>query len=63
MINGLSLNGTLVGPWQTVVNFDIGVPIEGPAEDFTVLLVFLKLFQSNLWACGFSRGRLSVCDS
>ena len=44
LLAGLSLNGTLVGPWQTVVNFDIGVPIEGPAEDFTVRLVFLKLF-------------------
>jgi hypothetical protein len=44
LLAGLSLNGTLMGPWQTVVNFDIGVPIEGPAEDFTVRLVFLKLF-------------------
>ncbi|MEN8163328.1 MAG: hypothetical protein ABFS37_04300, partial [Acidobacteriota bacterium] len=44
LLAGLSLNGTLIGPWQTVVNFDIGVPIEGPAEDFTVRLVFLKLF-------------------
>ena len=44
LLAGLSLNGTLMGPWQTLVNFDIGIPVEGPAEDFTVRLVFLKLF-------------------
>lgn len=44
LLVGVSLNGTLIGPWQTVVNFDIGVPVEGPAEDFTLSVVFLKLF-------------------
>ncbi|MCD4748250.1 MAG: hypothetical protein K8R59_02650 [Thermoanaerobaculales bacterium] len=44
LLAGLSLNGTLMGPWQTIVNFDIGIPIAGPAEDFTVYIVFLKLF-------------------
>ena len=44
LLAGMSLNGTVIGPWQTLVNFNIGVPIEGPAEDFTVRLVFLKLF-------------------
>lgn len=44
LLAGMSLNGTVMGPWQTLVNFDIGVPVEGPAEDFTVRLVFLKLF-------------------
>ncbi len=44
LLAGLSLNGTLIGPWQTIVNFDIGIPIEGPAEDFTLSVVFLKLF-------------------
>lgn len=44
LLAGISLNGTLVGPWQTVVNFDIGVPVEGPADDFTLSLVVLKLF-------------------
>jgi hypothetical protein len=44
LLAGLSLNGTLIGPWQTVINFDIGIPVEGPADDFTLSLVFLKLF-------------------
>jgi hypothetical protein len=44
LLAGLSLNGTLIGPWQTIVNFDIGVPVEGPADGVVVSLVFLKLF-------------------
>lgn len=44
LLAGLSLNGTLIGPWGTIVNFDVGVPVEGPADDFVAYVVFLKLF-------------------
>jgi hypothetical protein len=44
LLAGVSLNGTVIGPWQTVVNFDVGVPVAGPADGVTVSLVFLKLF-------------------
>jgi len=44
LLAGISLNGTLVGPWQTVVTFDVGVPVAGPADGFTLSVVFLKLF-------------------
>ncbi len=43
LLAGLSLNGTVVGPWQTLVNFDVGVPIHGPADGVTVSVFFLKL--------------------
>ena len=42
----LSTNGTLIGPWGTIVNFDLGFPVEGPADDFVAYVVFLKLFGS-----------------
>jgi hypothetical protein len=32
---GVSASGTVVGPWQTLVNFEVGVPVAGPAENFT----------------------------
>jgi hypothetical protein len=44
LLAGVSLNGTLIGPWQTVVTFDVGIPVEGPADGFTLSVVFLKLF-------------------
>ncbi len=44
LLAGISLNGTVIGPWQTVVTFDVGVPVEGPADGFTLSVVVLKLF-------------------
>ena len=44
LLAGVSFNGTLLGPWGTLVNFDLGVPVEGPADDFVVFVTFLKLF-------------------
>ncbi len=42
---GLGIAGTFIGPWQTVVNLDFGVPVAGPDDDgFTLFLAFLKLF-------------------
>ncbi len=45
LLAGIGLNGTLMGPWQTILNFDVGFPVEGPADDFVAYLVFLKLFR------------------
>ncbi len=41
---GLGLGGTVMGPWTTIVNFEIGVPLVGPASAPTVFVTFLKLF-------------------
>ena len=44
LLAGIGLNGTVLGPWGTVVNFDIGYPVAGPADGFTAFIAFLKLF-------------------
>lgn len=41
---GVAASGTVVGPWQTLVNFEVGVPVAGPADQFTARVAFLKLF-------------------
>jgi hypothetical protein len=45
MLAGVGVAGTFVGPWQTVVNLDFGVPVAGPDDGFVAYLVFLKLFR------------------
>ncbi|HEY0781568.1 MAG TPA: hypothetical protein VGE98_03870, partial [Thermoanaerobaculia bacterium] len=40
---GVGLVGTVIGPWQTLVNLDIGVPVAGPDHGFVAYVVFLKL--------------------
>jgi hypothetical protein len=45
MLAGVGLAGTFIGPWQTVVNMDVGVPVAGPDDGFVMYLVFLKLFK------------------
>jgi hypothetical protein len=45
LLGGLGIAGTFIGPWQTVVNLDLGVPVAGPDKNgFTLFLAFLKLF-------------------
>ena len=44
LLAGIGVGGTVMGPWQTLVNFEVGVPIAGPADSFTVFVTFLKLF-------------------
>ncbi|HYG64577.1 MAG TPA: hypothetical protein VEL74_18500 [Thermoanaerobaculia bacterium] len=44
LLGGLGIAGTFMGPWQTVVNLDLGVPVAGPDDGFVVYVVFLKLF-------------------
>jgi hypothetical protein len=45
LLGGLGVQGTFIGPWQTVVNLDVGVPVAGPDDGFVLYLVFLKLFR------------------
>lgn len=45
LLAGLGLVGTFMGPWQTVVNLDVGVPVAGPEDGFVAYIVFLKLFK------------------
>ncbi len=44
MLAGVGIQGTFMGPWQTVVNLDVGTPVAGPDHGFGLYLVFLKLF-------------------
>jgi len=41
---GVGLTGTFVGPWETIVNVDVGTPVAGPDDGWVVFLAFLKLF-------------------
>ncbi len=45
LLGGLGVQGTFIGPWQTVVNLDVGVPVAGPDDGFVLYVVFLKLFK------------------
>ncbi|MEM9594922.1 MAG: hypothetical protein AAGD06_11685 [Acidobacteriota bacterium] len=44
LLAGIGVEGTVMGPWRTILNFEVGVPVEGPGEGFAARLVFLKLF-------------------
>ena len=43
LLAGVGVAGTFVGPWQTLVNVDLGVAVEGPDDGVTAWVVFLKL--------------------
>ncbi|HJX28897.1 MAG TPA: hypothetical protein VJ885_13380, partial [Thermoanaerobaculia bacterium] len=45
MLAGVGVAGTFMGPWQTLVNLDVGVPVAGPDDGFVLYVVFLKLFR------------------
>lgn len=45
MLAGAGIAGTFMGPWQTVVNLDLGVPVAGPDDGLVMYIVFLKLFK------------------
>lgn len=45
LLAGVGLQGSFMGPWQTLVNLDVGVPVAGPDDGFVLYLVFLKLFR------------------
>ncbi|HXO18692.1 MAG TPA: hypothetical protein VOA87_02080 [Thermoanaerobaculia bacterium] len=41
---GVGLAGTFMGPWETLVNMDIGFPVAGPDSGVVAYIAFLKLF-------------------
>ena len=45
LLAGIGLEGTVMGPWETILNFEVGVPVAGPGDGFSARLVFLKLFE------------------
>ncbi|MFQ5348835.1 MAG: hypothetical protein ACE5EG_00165 [Thermoanaerobaculia bacterium] len=45
LLAGVGLVGTVIGPWQTVINVDIGAAVDGPDDGFTAFLAVLKLFK------------------
>jgi hypothetical protein len=45
LLAGVGVQGTFLGPWQTIVNVDVGVPISGPDDGFALYIAFLKLFR------------------
>jgi hypothetical protein len=45
LLAGVGVAGTFMGPWQTIVNLDVGAPVAGPDNGFVLYLVFLKLFK------------------
>ena len=44
LLAGVGLAGTVIGPWKTVINVDIGAALDGPDDGFTAFLAVLKLF-------------------
>jgi hypothetical protein len=44
LLAGVGLQGTFMGPWETLISIDVGTPVAGPDEGVSVYLVFLKLF-------------------
>ncbi|MCH9647515.1 MAG: hypothetical protein K0U98_04705 [Deltaproteobacteria bacterium] len=44
-LGGIGLEGTFLGPWQTIVRMDLGAAVAGPDDGFAAMLTFLKLFR------------------
>ncbi|HYL06646.1 MAG TPA: hypothetical protein VE075_11435, partial [Thermoanaerobaculia bacterium] len=44
LLAGTGVAGSIMGPWQTLVTLDVGLPVAGPDHGFVLYLVFLKLF-------------------
>ena len=44
-VGGFGVVGSFMGPWETLVNIDVGFPVIGPANGFVTYVAFLKLFK------------------
>ncbi len=42
LLAGVGLEGTVPGPWGTLVNFEVGFAVAGPSDDVAGRIVFLK---------------------
>ena len=47
LLAGVGVAGTVVGPWSTIINVDLGVAVAGPDDGITATIAFLKLFKSK----------------
>jgi len=45
LLAGTGVAGSLMGPWETLITLDVGLPVAGPDHGFVLYLVFLKLFR------------------
>lgn len=45
LLSGVGIVGQFLGPWQTLVQVDVGTPVAGPDEGLVAYIVFLKLFK------------------
>jgi len=45
LLAGVGLAGTFMGPWETLVQLDLGTPVAGPDSGIVAYIVFLKLFK------------------
>ncbi len=45
LLSGVGVTGTFMGPWETIINMDIGTPVAGPDDGLVAYIVFLKLFK------------------
>jgi hypothetical protein len=45
LLSGLAFDGTTQGPWQTLINFEVGYAVSGPGEgSFAARVAFLRIF-------------------
>ncbi|HLF57743.1 MAG TPA: hypothetical protein VI942_12950, partial [Thermoanaerobaculia bacterium] len=44
LLAGAGIAGTFMGPWQTIVQVDLGAAVAGPDDGIVAYIVFLKLF-------------------
>jgi len=44
LLAGVGLQGTFMGPWETLISIDVGTPVAGPDSGVVAYIVFLKLF-------------------
>jgi len=44
LLAGVGVAGTFQGPWETLVQIDVGTPVAGPDDGVVAYVVFLKLF-------------------
>jgi hypothetical protein len=44
LLAGVGVQGTFIGPWETLMSIDVGTPVAGPDDGIVAYVVFLKLF-------------------
>ena len=45
VLAGVGIEGNFIGPWDTIVNLDLGLAVDGPDDGVAVFLTLLKLFR------------------